>query len=1410
MNAVAPLRRWLDAVVLAALAIVPPLVTAPGVVAADTKQYLVLDPGRLLATARSLWDPGQFGGHVTHQQIGYLWPMGPWFRAGQALGLPMWVTQRLWLAALFLAAGLGLRALARRQGLAAHAAFAAAVAYQLSPYLLTYVNRTSGLLLPWAGLPWLLVATELAVRRPGWRWPAVAGLIVATIGGLNATAVVLVALAPALWLAFEAHHHRVLMTREHRIGAVGSSVRGGVVGAAWKLAVAAVVLSLWWFVGLVVEGRYGADVLAYSETVGAVSTTASATEGLRGLGYWLFYGGGVDGAWNSAARPYLANPVVLTVGFTLAALGLLGLVLARWRPRRWLALQALAGLALASAAFPPSAPSLLGRAVLHGNARSTLVLALRSSTRALPLVGLALALGLGAVVHLAAARVAPARRWWVAAGAAALCAVNLPALVTGDLVDATLRRPAAVPSWWRQVAAELRGGQGRVLEIAGQEFGAYRWGTTTDPLLPGLQDRPVLTRDLLPLGSPDTMDLLWALDDRFQAGTAEPAALAPVARFLGATDVVARLDAASERYRTPLPSSVAATLDAAPGLGPTTAYGPVAVAPAGDPPDIDRGAYGTAPRATPEVARRTVDDPVAPTRAAPASATVVLAGSGDGVVDAAGAGLLDGTETVRYAATLGPDEPVDGRVIVTDSNRKRARQWRGTQDTVGLTEDASPSPYPADEADARLPVFPGAGDASQTVTVFEGGRAVASAYGEPNAYRPEDRAAYAVDGDLATAWRVGDRGDPVGARLRVDLPSARAVDAITLQLPARAANRAVAAVVVRTEHTSARVTIDDPSTPGASQRVLVGDASTAWVEVEIAATTTGDTPSFFGLDAVGFAEVRVGDPVREVVRLPTDVVDRLAATGAAAADLTYVLTRERTDPTNRWRDDPERALARRLRAPSALALTPSFTVRLDRRADDAVLAPLLHPAGTPSVTTSSRLAGRPDHSGYAALDADATDGWWSAIDDTAPWWQVDLGTPRPLGILRLAFASDGMHRAPTQARVSVDGVEAGTVAVGPDGAAVADLTGRTGSVVRVEPLALTPATGVERRYGETVQLPVVLRDATLDGVAPVVAPTTIDTGCRDDLVAIDGVPVPVRVTGSTTDALAGAPLAAMPCGVNPAVPVTAGDHDVTTAPGRRTGLDIDRIVLRAGTTSAAAAPSTSIAVRVDRRTRTTATVTVAATASPTWFVWGEGHNAGWHATIDGRDLGPSGTVVGGGNAWLLPASTTDRTITLRWTPQRWVDAGLAVSGVGALVALVLALWPRRRATLATAASTVDGPALAGHRRAPGPVVAGALVLATALVTHPVHAIGVLAVWVVWRRRPRRVAAPLVLAGPVLALAVGAYVTLRQIVSRPAPGFGWPLAFADVHRLSLVAVVLVVLAACGRDPGDEAVDARGGG
>src|SRR6516162_3041009 len=105
--------RRLGYLTLALLAYVPVMASSPGQVAADTKSYLYLDPGRLLSRAPSMWDPNIGFGTVTHQNIGYLFPMGPWYYAFDRLGVPDWVAQRLWLGSLVVAAGFGVLYLAR-------------------------------------------------------------------------------------------------------------------------------------------------------------------------------------------------------------------------------------------------------------------------------------------------------------------------------------------------------------------------------------------------------------------------------------------------------------------------------------------------------------------------------------------------------------------------------------------------------------------------------------------------------------------------------------------------------------------------------------------------------------------------------------------------------------------------------------------------------------------------------------------------------------------------------------------------------------------------------------------------------------------------------------------------------------------------------------------------------------------------------------------------------------------------------------------------------------------------------------------------------------------------------------------------------------------------------------------------
>ncbi len=687
---------------LAVLTYLPALTAEPGRMPADTKLFLYLDPGRLVADAPFTWDTRQFAGWVPHQTIAYLWPSGPWFWVFDRLGVPDWIAHRLWIGTVLFLGGLGVRWAARQLGLATSAASVAGIVYALSPYILPYVSRTSVMLLPWAGVGWLIGLTVRATTRTRWRDVGLFGLVVLTIGAVNATALALVAPAPALWLVHAAWQRSITW----RNAAV----------VALKLGFISIVVSLWWIVMLVVQGRHGADVLAFSETLDAVSLTSVSTETLRGLGYWLFYVRDPYAFTTTAAIDHLGSAKVILAGYLLVVACLAGLALVRWSQRRFAAWMVFAGIVLAVGVHPIDDPSPL-MAPLRDSA---LGLALRSSTRALPLSGFGLALGAGALVTLAGHAQLTNRRLRrrdlggiTAVALVLLAVIGIPAATSGGYVDPALERDQDVPAAWDDAVAALDAGSAeyRVLQLPGSEFGAFRWGYTVDPPLPGLTDKPLVTRDLLPLGSPGAMDLLYALDNRFQTGTVDVDAIAPIARFLGVDTIWVANDLAFDRFRTPRPELVSALFGSQPaGLGAPVPYGTPAV----NAPDI-------AMLDEQELTQPSIATPVAPVELVPvddpqpivrvATRTVVLAGSGDGIVDAAAAGLLDGSEAIIYAADLAAlaesglaesglaegglaDEavPDDSLLIVTDSNRDRAYQWRGSQDVSGLTETGGEMP----------------------------------------------------------------------------------------------------------------------------------------------------------------------------------------------------------------------------------------------------------------------------------------------------------------------------------------------------------------------------------------------------------------------------------------------------------------------------------------------------------------------------------------------------------------------------------------------------------------------------------------------------------------------------------------------------------------------------------------------
>ena len=426
--------RVLGTGLLAALAYVPLLCTKPGILADDTKQYLYLDPGRLLSSAVSMWDPSVAGGTVTHQNIGYLFPQGPFYWLFAELGVPMWVAQRLWMGTVLLAAGAGVCYLARTLGVNGPGVVVAGLAYELSPYFLQYIQQTSAILLPWAGLGWLVAFAVLAVRRGGWRYPALFGLVVALVGATNATSLIYAGIAPVAWLFYG-----VLVLHE--------TPARRALGAAGKMGLLALGVSLFWIAGLRIEGAYGVAILKYTETLPAIAGTSLASEVVRGLGYWYFYGSDRLGPWKQAAVKLEETAWLLATSFAVPALAVLGAFVSRWRAKAFFVLLVLVGVVLAVGLHPYSDPSLVGRGLKAFMSGSSVGLALRSSDRATPLVVLGFAMLLGVGASALWSRF-PRLGLGTACALAAVVVANSAPFLEGGAVAQNFERPENVPSYY--------------------------------------------------------------------------------------------------------------------------------------------------------------------------------------------------------------------------------------------------------------------------------------------------------------------------------------------------------------------------------------------------------------------------------------------------------------------------------------------------------------------------------------------------------------------------------------------------------------------------------------------------------------------------------------------------------------------------------------------------------------------------------------------------------------------------------------------------------------------------------------------------------------------------------------------------------------------------------------------------
>ena len=1400
---------WWHLGLLALIAYVPLLYTHPGWIATDTKAYLYLDPTRLLRTARYLWNPDVAMGTVTHQNIGYLFPMGPWYGLLHVLGVPTWIAQRLWLGTLTFAAGAGVRYLARILGIPAWGQLAAALPYMLTPYVLDYLARTSAILMPWAGLGWLVGFMIMSVRRGGWRYPGLFALVVALIGGVNATSVLLVGLAPAIWLVLAGLTNEAPWRR-----IVTATLRAGTLSVA---------VSLWWIAGLWAEGAYGINVLRYTETFPTVTMTSLASEALRGLGYWYFYGNDKIQPWTQASSGYMLHSLGILVSFALPLLALLAAALVRWRYRAFCVLLVAVGTVLAVGAYPLAHPTPVGTVLRAIGENSTVGLAMRSSNRVLPIMVLGLCLLLGAGVDALRA-LRPRLPALAATLVGVLAVVNLAPLFEGHMVATNLMFPETLPRYVTDAATYMnRLGDEPVLGLPGADFGYYRWGVTGDAVWPGLLTRPYIQRQAVLQGEPASANLLRALDESIQDGVLDPATVAPIARLIGASTVLLQSDMQYERFDTPRPQVLWRSLRPLPagmrflrGFGPArplgTLVGPII--------DETQLAVPTGAKYPPALAVYEVRDPRGLLRTESMRDPIVLAGDGQGVLLAAGAGLLAGApRAIVYAASVTPHElrslasGPGSELVLTDTNARELDTWGTLHTTYGYVETPTERAASYDPAEQALSIFPHQTASAQTVRLLGGVKEVtASGYGNPVANAPESQPLAAVDGDPRTAWTVGAFSDPRGQFLHIELLRPVRLSAVRLQQPQ---------IGVRTRViTKVRLTFSDGSSVvahlgsaslGAGQVVHFTPRSSSSLRITIL-DMTGSHTDFSGASGVGFAEVHapgVG-PVTASLRLPTNLLGPAGA-ASASAPLVILLHRLRA-ATVPPRTDPELAISRTFTLPYARTFSVTGTARLSTLVPDAKVDALLgRGPGTGlhvvSSAASTTLTGSLTNESWAAFDGNPMTSWSPAfLAPGAQWVQVTLSAPTTIDQATIRIVDDGRHSLPTSVRITTDTGAHRLVAI--PKLARATLRAAQGRVVvaRLHFPAISGTTitfqfptqetvsTVDHVSGLRVALPIGIAEITMPGVTPGSTPLVLPSGCIAGLLSVDGRDVPVRISAATSDAVKQRAAALTACGAP--VHLGVGPHLLTSAPGDVTGWNIDTLAL----SSAAVGPTPPVTGGTAAVTDARWTSPVALTASvgpqtaASWLVLNQSFSSGWRASVGGHDLGAPVLLDGGFTAWRLPARSSAATVSITWAPQRTVDLALLLSLVGLVVAVAcVAIGGRRRAEDPSAA-LVRRAALAWpwtSRTRPALLLAAVATVVAALIAGPAVALVVVPLLALawWRPSLRALLA----VGPAALLSLAAlYVVEQQHKYHWPHDIQWPAHFGLANTLAWAAIGLLLV------------------
>ena len=1273
--------RWF--LLVGAIALACAFAQSPGRISPDTKLDLTANPLRFLARATNLWNSELPFGQAQNQAYGYLFPHGAFFLAGHLVGLPGWVTQRLWWALLLTVGFAGLLRVAEALGIGSTSSrIVAAVAFALSPRVLTTLGSISSETWPMMLAPWVLLPTILALRGSSDRsvraLAARTGLAVALMGAVNAVATLAGCLPAVIWWAC------------HRPNRVWWRFTG------W-CAVALCLATLWWVVPLGLLRAISPPFLDFIESSGVTTQWSSLTEILRGTDSWTPF----VAPTATAGAPLVTGSAAILATCLVAAAGLAGLASPGMPARGRLVAMLLAGVALMAAGYSGGLGSPVAhqvQAFLDGSGAPLRNVHKLGSVIRIPVVlGIAHLLGR---IPLLREFAHPERDKRVAVGVVVLTAL---AVSTSLAWTGRLTPPGAftaIPRYWHD-AADWLGTHaagtppGRVLVVPGAPFATQTWGTSHDEPLQVLGDSPWGVRDSIPLTPPQTIRALDSVQRLFAAGRPSPGLADTLARQ-GISYVVVRNDLDPDTSRSARPILVHRAVDGSPGLQKVAQFGEP-VGPGTVPGFVPDS--GLRPRYPALEIYRVTSGAAAPgSPGAPYFVDTDTPAHVDGGPEVLL--RLDERRRLLGRPPLGPvlmtaDALAAGlpapAVTVTDTPLARETDYG----RVDQHSSAIRAPGDARRTYNRVPDYPFPG-AAPVYGAWSGGRITVSSSAADSTAMPDvtpsNSSGAAVDGDPATSWVSNSLQSAVGQWLRVDFDHPLTNATITLTPSASAVGAQVRRILIETANGSTTLRFDEPGKP-LSAALPYGE--TAWVRITAAGTDDGSAGAQFGItdlsitqyDASGFAHpvdlrhtvLVPGPPPGAAVTgwdLGSDLPGRPGC--AAAPDTVRCAASMALAP-----EEPA-TFSRTLTVAAPVSVTPAIWVRPRQ-------GPQLADLVAEPNTTRARGDSDPVDilgSAYAAADGDPATAWTApqrVVQHKAPP-TLTLTLPRPTEVagLRLAPSSSDLPAHPTMIAVNLgDGPQVRTVRA--DGSQTVALRPRVTDTVTISLLDWKDVIDRTALGFDQLKAPGLAEVAALGADGAPIAPADatrnrsreITIGCGGDpqgpVIAVAGRFVHTRIHTTVGALLDGEPVPALPCDDDP-IALPAGRQELLISPGAAFVVDGAQLAVR-GAAARPTAPTVSAPITAWGPTRRQ--VQAIASATSRLLVVPESINPGWVArTATGARLTPV-AVNGWQQGWVVPAGEQG-VITLTFPSNDLYRAGLAV-GLALLPLLAaLAFWRTRR------------------------------------------------------------------------------------------------------------------------------------